>query len=80
VRTTLTLDPDVAERLKKELADGQQTLKQVVNDRLRIGFGLNRSKTKRRYKIKAHKSPYRQGIDRTKLNQIADEVEVEAFV
>jgi hypothetical protein len=80
VRTTLTIDPDVAERLKQELADGQKTMKQVVNERLRVGFGFERSKTREPYKVKAHNSPYRPGIDRTKLNQIADEVEVEAVL
>lgn len=80
VRTTLTIDPDVAERVKQELSNGEQTLKQVVNERLRIGFGMTRGKTRRPYKVKAHNSPYRPGIDRTKLNQIADEIEAEAVL
>lgn len=80
MRTTLTLDPDVAERLKQELSNGEQTLKQVVNERLRIGFGVKPSTKQQPYKVKAHHSAYRPGIDRTKLNQIADEIEVEAVL
>ena len=80
MRTTLTIEPDVAERLRKELANGKQTLKQVVNERLRIGFGFKQNRTKRPYKVEPHNSPYRPGIDRSKLNQIADEVEVEAVL
>ena len=78
MRTTLTLEPDVAERLRQETANGKQSLKQVVNESLRIGLGLKRNPSKRPYKIIAHHSPYRPGIDRAKLNQLADEMEVEA--
>jgi hypothetical protein len=80
MRTTLTIDSDVAERLKQETASGRQSLKQVVNESLRIGLGLKRSPAKRPYKVKAHNSPYRPGIDRAKLNQIADDIEVEAVI
>ena len=80
VRTTLTIEPDVAERLNQELANGDLTLKQVINERLRLGFGLKRAKGKRNYKVKAHHSAYRPGVDRTKLNQIVDELEAEAVL
>ena len=80
MRTTLTIDPDVAERLKQELSSGEQTLKQVVNDRLRMGFGVKPPKKQRPYRVRAHNSAYRPGIDRTKLSQIVDEIEVEAIM
>lgn len=38
MRTTLTLDPDVAARLKKAVADGNVSFKDVVNDALRRGL------------------------------------------
>lgn len=38
MRTTLTLDPDVAEQLKKAVAKGDQTFKAVVNAALRRGL------------------------------------------
>ena len=78
MKITLTIEPDVAERLRQETARGQRSLKQVVNESLRIGLGLKRKPSKRPYKVKAHNSPYRPGIDRAKLNQLADEIEVEA--
>jgi hypothetical protein len=80
MRTTLTIDADVAERLRQKTASGQQSLKQVINESLRIGLGIKRSPAKRPYKVKAHNSPYRPGIDRAKLNQIVDELEVEAVI
>lgn len=38
MRTTLTLDPDVAARLQKEVGKGEKTFKQIVNDALRRGL------------------------------------------
>lgn len=38
MRTTLTIDPDVAEQLRKAVAKGDQTFKDVVNAALRRGL------------------------------------------
>ena len=38
MRTTLTLDPDVAEYLRKAVAKGDRSFKQVVNAALRRGL------------------------------------------
>lgn len=38
MRTTLTLDPDVAEQLRKAVAKGDQSFKDVVNGALRRGL------------------------------------------
>jgi len=51
MRTTLTLDADVAALLRKALATGDQTFKDVVNDALRKGLEANSpaGKPKRRF-------------------------------
>jgi len=38
MRTTITLDPDVAARIDKEVAKGEQTFKEIVNAALRKGL------------------------------------------
>ncbi|MEO8680396.1 MAG: hypothetical protein ABI665_15195 [Vicinamibacterales bacterium] len=38
MRTTLTLDPDVAQLLRKAVASGKNSFKDVVNQALRIGL------------------------------------------
>lgn len=38
MRTTLTLDPDVAALLRKRVAKGDVTFKQAVNDAMRRGL------------------------------------------
>lgn len=80
VRTTLTIDPDVAARLQRELASGRTTLKQVVNERLRIGFGLQEGDAMPEFRVKAHASTYRSGVDPLRFNQLVDDLEAEALV
>jgi hypothetical protein len=54
MRTTLTLDPDVAALVKKAVAKGETTLKDVVNDALRKGLtaDLKERMAKKRYVVK----------------------------
>lgn len=80
VRTTLSLEPDVAQRLRQELASGKKSFKEVVNERLRRGFGLTKAKDRPPFRVKAHSSAYQPGIDPTKFNQLVDELEVDEFI
>lgn len=48
MRTTITLEPDVAVRLQKEAAKGERTFKQIVNDALRRGLDPT-AKAKKRF-------------------------------
>lgn len=49
MRTTLTLDPDVAAMLKKAVARGDATFKDVVNDALRRGLQRETSAPRERF-------------------------------
>jgi hypothetical protein len=75
MRTTLTLEPDVAESLRREISSGKRTLKEVINSCLRKGLGLKRSKPSARYVVRAHESAYLPGIDRLSLNKAYDDLE-----
>jgi len=79
MRTTLTLDPDVAERIRRETASGKVALKKVINDRLRAGFGIKPDKARVPFRVKPHRSGYRSGVDALKLNQLVDELDAEDF-
>jgi hypothetical protein len=76
MRTTLTLDRDVADRLRKEMRRTGQGLKTTINEILRRGFGLG-GKPQRppRFEVQAHPFGFRPGIDLDRLNQLADELE-----
>jgi len=80
MRTTLTLEPDIVERLKQEAALGKQSFKALVNNALRRGLGLQPPKRSKPYRITPHSSAFLPGVDPTKLNQLADDFEAVAFL
>lgn len=77
MRTTLTLDPDVAKLLEAEVHRARKPLKQVVNAALRRGLGSPRPRAKP-YRTRVHEAELAPGIDRGRLNALVDELEVEA--
>ena len=78
MRTTLTLDPDVAACVRRETAGGKRRLKEVINERLRIGFGMIVQESAEPFRVNPHRSAYRAGVDAGKLNQLVDELQVES--
>ncbi len=77
MRTTLTLDPDVAERLRQETRRTGKALKALVNEALRHGLGLaGKPKRPPRFAVKSHAFGFRPGIDLDRVNQLVDELEV----
>jgi hypothetical protein len=80
MRTTLTLDPDVAERLERAVRGSGKGLKATVNEALRIGLGITGKPTKPpRFKVRAFVDGLQPGIDPDKMNQLLDELESEEF-
>lgn len=80
MRTTLTIDPEIADRLKQETAMGRRSLKVIVNEALRKGLGLEPSRQSKPYRVKPHSSGFLPGIDPGKLNQLVDELEAGEFL
>lgn len=78
MRTTLTLDPDVAERLRQRMRSKKKSLKETVNETLRIGMGLRPTARREPFAVRTHASKFVPGIDPEKLNQTVDELEAEA--
>ena len=78
MRTTLTLDRDVAEALAKEMRRTGQGLKMTVNDLLRRGLRVA-GKTPRspRFEVRPHAFDFSPGVDLDRMNQIVDELEVQ---
>ena len=74
MRTTLTLDPDVARMVAEEAHRIRKPVKEVVNDALRRGLtswgGGRRLKP---YRVRPHAARLLQGIDRAGLNALSDE-------
>ena len=78
MRTTLTLEPDVARRLEEETKRKGRGLKAVVNEALRRGFGLpTASEPPPEFKVEPHSYGFKPGIDLDRINQLADEIEAQ---
>jgi hypothetical protein len=81
MRTTLTLDPDVAKMIEQEVHRVRKPLKQVVNEALRRGLTSSSSRRPARpYRVAAHRARLQAGVDRGRLNALADELEDSAVI
>ncbi len=80
MRTTLTLDDDVADALRERARLLDMPFKQVVNDALRHGLSPGAEEDPRtEYRLVPNQSAIAPGIDPLKLNQINDRLDAEAF-
>ena len=78
MRTTLTLEPDVAERVAQEMRRRGEKMKKIVNDALRLGLGMGGKPVQPpRFEVRPHAFGFKPGIDLDRLNQLVDELEVE---
>ncbi|MYF29930.1 MAG: DUF2191 domain-containing protein [Gammaproteobacteria bacterium] len=82
MRTTLTIDDDLAAALKDRARLSGQSFKAVVNQVMRSGLTLGDKPLVRRSRFKVASAPrgFLPGVDPLKLNQLVDELEVEAFL
>jgi plasmid stability protein len=76
VRTTLTLDDDVAARLRAQMRRHGRSLKETVNEALRVGLdrAANRPK-QRRFVVKARCLELRPGLSVDRVQDLLDEVD-----
>ena len=79
MRTTLTLDDDVAAKLKEFVRRKRVPFKEAVNTVLRRGFVAPepRGACAKPVRVKVFDSPFRAGVDPLRLNQLSDELEAE---
>ena len=80
MRTTLTIDDDLAGLLKRRARELGLPFKDVVNKTLRAGLGEQAKPSRHAVpKVLSHSFGFRPGIDLDKLNQLADELEAEEY-
>lgn len=73
MRTTVSLDPDVARLVAQRMAATGQGFKRVLNEVLRLGFAAEVREAPARYEVPVFDSPFEPGIDADKINQLLDE-------
>jgi hypothetical protein len=82
VRTTLTLDDDVAHRLIELTRLSGASFKQVVNDMLRAGLQGSEKPVEPLppFRVTLKAAGFRSGVDVRRLNQLNDELENERLL
>ena len=81
MRTTLTIDDDIADFLREQSRLHEKSFKQVVNETLRRGMSQDSElKPRKRFKVRTFKGGFAPGIDPLRLNQLNDELEVEDYL
>ena len=80
MRTTLTLEDDLAALLKRRATELGISFKEMVNRTVRAGLGqeMTTAPVADVPRTESHSFGFRPGIDLDKLNQLADELEADA--
>ena len=82
MRTTLTIDDDLATALKALARDSGKTFKAVVNEVIRRGLMTGEKPVPARepFRVASARRGFLPGIDPLKLNQLVDELEMDEFL
>ncbi len=81
MRTTLTLDDDVAVQMRNMARRSGESFKDVVNSVLRRGLRQGEKPVPRlpRFEVEPKACGFRAGVDPRKLHQLLDDLEMEDF-
>jgi len=78
MRTTITLEPEVAKRLRSEIRRTGKAMKALVNEALKLGLGMSGKPVRpSRFEVRPHAFGFKPGIDLDRINQLVDEIEAE---
>ena len=80
MRTTLTIDDELFDRVREEAARTRRRFRDVLNERLRLGFSAGAQVRKRSPKFTVEPfsgKGFAPGVDEKKLNQLLDTLETE---
>jgi len=79
VRTTVTLDPDVAAKLKEVARSRGTSFKEVLNEAIRAGLSASTGK-RMDFRVRAKRMGLRPGIDLDRALRLAGELEDEETI
>ena len=80
MRTTLTLEPDVAVELKRKMKKTKRSLKEVVNVALRKGLPEVTVAEAAPFKVQPHSFGLKPEFDPDRMHQLYDRLLVEDFM
>lgn len=73
MRTTLTLDEDVAAKLKSEMRATGKPFKEVVNESIRLGLMAKKQRPRKPFKVRDIGA--RMGLNFTNVERMLEEIE-----
>lgn len=81
MRTTVTLDSDVARMLDDHARRTRKSFKEAINDAVRLGLSrVSDTGGGGEFVIEARAMGLRSGIDHGRLNSLLDEMDADAFL
>ena len=81
MRTTLTIDDDLADQIQKLRRRHGHSLKRVINSLLREGLQSRQSRPRAtKYRTRTYQLGMRPGFDPVKLNRLIGELEDERWL
>ena len=76
---TVTLDPDVAERIEQEVRRAGKPAAAVVNEALRTRLGIEAAfRSPEPFRVEPHDFGFAAGLDLDKMNRLVDDLEAAA--
>jgi len=80
MRTTVTLDPDVAAKLKEETRKRGISFKEALNSSVRRGLASTESSSGKPYRVRTQRMGARAGVDLDKALALAGRLEDEEIL
>ena len=80
MRTTLTLEDDLAARLKERAHKTKRPFKIVVNEAIRAGLGSTGAAAVPPFKLKAKRLGMRPEFQNRNFNHVYEELEIDTFL
>lgn len=82
MRTTLTIDDDLAATMKRSAQRTGKSFKAIVNEAIRRGLSTGEKPpgSRERFRVVSARRGFLPGVDPLKLNQLVDELEVDGFL
>jgi hypothetical protein len=81
MRTTVTLDPDVARLLDHHARQTRKSFKATLNAAVRAAYGQRAGvDTLPPFEVKARPMHLRTGVDASRLNSLLDDLEADQFL
>ena len=81
MRTTVTIEADVEQRLREAMRRQGKGFKETLNDTLRRGLGApSPGERRKRFVVDARPLRLRPGLDPARLRALDDDLEIQEFV